>query len=276
MKRYSTHNNLYFLLIAIGIIAINFFFIVRQSGLSYGLYSWQNFIAGYFVQLTVTSNGNGTVTSEPAGIDCPNSCIAVFDFNSAVTLKPIPDPGLTFTGWSGDCTGIGSCVVTMTQARSVTATFLDVLPVSGGQYNGDDVGLFTFPAGSFTETVMIEFQSISPFPSPPDIDLFFDITAVRADNNQQAADLAPGRTYTAEVTYDEDSIPAGLCESQLTLFGWIPKSLQRTPEGPLGTWVPQPSSMVNVNNNTVTAELGRLGTHAIFGSYCIYMPALRR
>jgi subtilase family serine protease len=28
-----------------------------------------------------------------------------------------------FTGWSGDCTGTGDCVLTMTEARNVTATF---------------------------------------------------------------------------------------------------------------------------------------------------------
>jgi len=31
--------------------------------------------------------------------------------------------GSTFTGWSGACTGTGTCVVTMDQDRAVTATF---------------------------------------------------------------------------------------------------------------------------------------------------------
>jgi len=33
------------------------------------------------------------------------------------------DRGSTFAGWSGACSGTGSCTVSMTAARSVTATF---------------------------------------------------------------------------------------------------------------------------------------------------------
>jgi vibriolysin len=40
-----------------------------------------------------------------------------------VALTATPDPGSLFAGWSGDCSGTGSCQVTMSQARSVTATF---------------------------------------------------------------------------------------------------------------------------------------------------------
>jgi uncharacterized repeat protein (TIGR02543 family) len=34
-----------------------------------------------------------------------------------------PAAGWAFTGWSGACTGTGPCAVTMSAARSVTATF---------------------------------------------------------------------------------------------------------------------------------------------------------
>jgi hypothetical protein len=40
-----------------------------------------------------------------------------------VTLTATASAGSTFTGWSGACTGTGSCVVTMSAAKSVTATF---------------------------------------------------------------------------------------------------------------------------------------------------------
>jgi hypothetical protein len=40
-----------------------------------------------------------------------------------VTLTPTADAGSTFTGWSGACTGTGTCTVTMDQDRAVTATF---------------------------------------------------------------------------------------------------------------------------------------------------------
>ena len=45
-----------------------------------------------------------------------------------MTLTATPAAGSSFTGWSGDlCTGTGSCVLTMSADRSVTATF-DLVP----------------------------------------------------------------------------------------------------------------------------------------------------
>lgn len=68
-------------------------------------------------------SGSGSVTSNPAGIECGVNCATVFDFGKVVTLTAVADPGSSFTGWSGDCAGTGNCVVTMDAARDVTATF---------------------------------------------------------------------------------------------------------------------------------------------------------
>ena len=79
-------------------------------------------------QLNVTKDGtgSGTVTSEPAGIDCGTGagCQSEFDHGTVVTLTATADTGSTFAGWSGEgCSGTGDCTVTMTGTRSVTATF---------------------------------------------------------------------------------------------------------------------------------------------------------
>ncbi len=77
------------------------------------------------VQLTVNSAGSGagTVTSSPAGIDCPGSCTASFAKGAAVVLTAAHDSGSTFLGWSGSCTGTGTCKLTLQANTTVTATF---------------------------------------------------------------------------------------------------------------------------------------------------------
>jgi YD repeat-containing protein len=74
--------------------------------------------------LGVTVVGSGSVTSEPAGIDCSSStCSAPFESGSSVMLTPLASGGWEFSGWSGACTGLDACEVSMTEAKSVTATF---------------------------------------------------------------------------------------------------------------------------------------------------------
>jgi PKD domain/Divergent InlB B-repeat domain len=72
--------------------------------------------------------GSGTVTSSPPGISCGVSCQASFAAGTAVTLTATADAGSLFSGWSGDCSGTGSCQVTIDRARSVTATFAPNAP----------------------------------------------------------------------------------------------------------------------------------------------------
>jgi phosphoserine aminotransferase len=73
--------------------------------------------------LTVTKAGNGTVTSTPANINCGTTCTATITNLTTITLTATPAADSTFSGWSGDCTGISTCTVSMTDARNVTATF---------------------------------------------------------------------------------------------------------------------------------------------------------
>ena len=76
--------------------------------------------------LTVSVTGSGTVTSNPAGIDCPSTCSQTFAGAPQVTLTATPAGGSNwvFSGWSGACSGAGPCSVTMNAAQSVTATFV--------------------------------------------------------------------------------------------------------------------------------------------------------
>ena len=73
--------------------------------------------------LNVSVVGAGTVTSS-AGIDCGAVCTRSFLDYQSVTLTATEAKGSTFTGWSGACTGAtATCTLTMSEARSVIATF---------------------------------------------------------------------------------------------------------------------------------------------------------
>jgi hypothetical protein len=76
--------------------------------------------------LTATKNGtgSGTITSSPASINCGSYCSDTFVKGLPVTLTATPNPGSTFTSWTGcDSPNGNQCTVTMDAAKSVTATF---------------------------------------------------------------------------------------------------------------------------------------------------------
>jgi hypothetical protein len=95
--------------------------ILTIGGVSGG-FSSTTAAAGQFA-LAVSRVGDGTATSNPAGIDCGTTCSASYAAGTSVTLTATPAIESTFTGWSGACTGTAPCVVNMSEPRSVTATF---------------------------------------------------------------------------------------------------------------------------------------------------------
>lgn len=97
--------------------------------------------------LMVQVSGSGTVSSNPSGIDCGADCEEIFDHGTVVALVATATTGATFSGWSGACTGTGSCQVTLTEAQSVTATFepeqheLTVLRTGPGRIGSSPAGI---------------------------------------------------------------------------------------------------------------------------------------
>ena len=73
--------------------------------------------------LTVTRGGTGSGTVAGGTISCGTTCTATYASGTTVTLTATPAAGSRFAGWSGACTGTGSCVLGMTANRSVVATF---------------------------------------------------------------------------------------------------------------------------------------------------------
>jgi hypothetical protein len=79
--------------------------------------------AEFTLSVSKSGAGSGAVTSSPAGISCGSECSAKFAETQTVTLTATPASGSSFAGWSGACTGLGSCQVTMSAAKSVNAKF---------------------------------------------------------------------------------------------------------------------------------------------------------
>jgi hypothetical protein len=83
------------------------------------------------VSLTVAKSGagSGSVTSNPAGIDCGAACSKLFNYGTSVTLTAVPDSGSAFSSWSGGCSGSGDCVPDLTADAIVTADFISIPPL---------------------------------------------------------------------------------------------------------------------------------------------------
>ena len=109
-------------------------------------YAWPVRLPGGVLTVLKTGEGLGTVTSVPPGIDCGSDCSQVFLEGTVVDLTAVAEIGSTFEGWSGACSGTGTCTLTVNADTEVTATFSTpasactysifpktyIFPVSGG------------------------------------------------------------------------------------------------------------------------------------------------
>ncbi|WP_303722310.1 hypothetical protein [Malonomonas rubra] len=79
--------------------------------------------------LTVSVSGQGTVHSAPGtDMECTNNCTQDYTEGTLVTLTAAPATNYNFSGWAGNCSGTGDCLVTMNAAKNVAATFTVIPP----------------------------------------------------------------------------------------------------------------------------------------------------
>jgi hypothetical protein len=98
--------------------------------------------------LTILKTGSGTITSSPVGLNCGPTCSYSFNYNTVVTLITAATPGSSFSSWGGDCTGTGTCKVTMSSAKSVNAIFVYDINTLSVAKSGNGSGTVTSsPAG---------------------------------------------------------------------------------------------------------------------------------
>ncbi len=104
----------------------------------------------FVLSVSRTGSGSGRVTTSPSGIDCGGACSANYSAGTAVTLSASPAAGSTFGGWGGACSGTGSCVVTMSSARSVVAAFISAAPTLTIAKAGGGLGVVTSTPGGIS------------------------------------------------------------------------------------------------------------------------------
>jgi hypothetical protein len=110
-------------------------------------------VGPFVVTVMPRGSGSGTITSNPAGINCGSqgsTCSANFNAGTAVTLTATPDVSSNFTSWDDACSGTATCKLTMSADRQVAATFtiLPSLTVSVDPMNAAGSGSVTSnPAG---------------------------------------------------------------------------------------------------------------------------------
>lgn len=96
-----------------------------------------------------TGAGDGTVMSNVGGINCGATCSANIAATTVVTISATADANSNFVGFGGACTGT-TCMVTMSEARTVTANFVkkSSLVSVGKTGTGMNVGVVSALPGS--------------------------------------------------------------------------------------------------------------------------------
>jgi hypothetical protein len=120
----------------------------------------ESFPASFSLSVSASGGGEGSLVSTVAGIDCDASCEAQVRAGAQVSLTATPDEHSAFTGWSGSgCSGTGTCTVTMSQARTVSASFEELAgpPASSSPSPSESVAPPpTSPRLTATQTVITQ------------------------------------------------------------------------------------------------------------------------
>ncbi|MBE7453822.1 MAG: hypothetical protein HS111_34630 [Kofleriaceae bacterium] len=164
------------------------------------------------LSVTRAGLGTGTVTSNPAGINCGTDCSEPYNYGTSVTLTASPAGGSTFAGWSGGgCTGTGTCTVTVTTTTAVTATFntnthtISSSWACGSGVSCQDVFDYALPAGaSVTVAVsgisgasVLRLGAFAPGVALSGANLLTGLTFDRRCGGQNASDTVMFRAATA-------------------------------------------------------------------------------
>jgi subtilisin family serine protease len=208
------------------------------------------------VDVATESEGLGTVQVTPPRAFCdgsasgPQSCTYSIDQGAEVTLTAIPDKLSTFAGWTGACTGVSTCTVTMSQARQVRALFKGPrrlvlvlrqvrfgagnLVVSPGEHvcNPGETCTFRFKIGT---TITLRAFPFDPPALPGGTSFSWD-PGQPCESNECTLVLNDHLTLRGEFAEQPEEPSVGLCCSQTVTRGTV-VDLFAFPVSPDGTIV---------------------------------------
>lgn len=99
----------------------------------------------FLLSVSKKGDGEGSIISNPPGIDCGSSCNSIFEDGKKVTLSADPDEGSVFIGYTGAGCGVDqTCYLTVDSDSSLQAEFMlkrftiNTLSGAGGRIEPED------------------------------------------------------------------------------------------------------------------------------------------
>jgi hypothetical protein len=97
-------------------------------------------VQGDFLTITKSGSGGGNVDSSDKVLSCGSKCTSPYNAGTAVSLTAKANSGSAFIGWTGACTGTGSCTIAVNGAQSVGARFDTTTTTATGGGSGGGGG----------------------------------------------------------------------------------------------------------------------------------------
>jgi hypothetical protein len=251
----------------------------------------------YTLTVDKEGTGSGTVTSNPAGIACGATCADDFDYGTVVTLTTVTSAGSVFRGWSGaGCFGTGDCIVTISAAETVTATFNSQEPLTVHKDGTGSGTVTSTPAGidcGATCTHDFDQNTVVTLTATADTGSSFTgwtgagcsgtdkcIVTMSAAETATATftlnqyQLSVSKTGSGTVTSNPPGIDCGAtCDYDFTYNTVVTLTATPMPGWSFLGWEGDLSG--NTNPVAITID-GNKSATAVFKQYYVYLPVVRR
>ena len=166
----------------------------------------------YTLTLSTSGSGSGSISSFPSG--------TTFPAGINVNLIPNPATGSIFTGWSGACSGTGSCVVTMNSDQAVTATFEQIEVLTG---TGTWTMTFAGPSDTFLSETGCSPSMLNITSTSAPASISVNVLGHLETPGTYEAEVVPG-SATVYFSFPQITCPDGGEAAQVlpsTLFGYL-------------------------------------------------------